>query len=165
MDEVRRLSDNIKSEALAYRLNTEEQGRVPSEIAQDVIPTTQSYRDAASSPMKGRRPANPVIAQQGENAGASQASGSGRVRGENAGGSQSSGSGLSQGDNAGACHPSAPENDTGNAPSPVIEKIENGSESEEENASAEEVANRVEKIMHFVPNAYGTDNSRIFKKK
>ena len=86
------------------------------------------------------------------------------MRGESAGGSQSSGSGLSQGDNAGIL-PSAPETDTGNAPSLVVEKIENCSESEEENASAEEVAKRVEKIMHFVSNVYGTDDSRMFKKK
>ena len=165
VDEIKWLSDNIKSEALAYRLNMEEQGRVPGEIAQDVFPTTQSYRDAASPPPGRRAPANPVIAQQGENAGASQASGSGLVRGENAGGSQSSGSGLSRGDNAGICPPSAPETDTGNAPSLFVEKIENGSESEEENASAEEVSKRVEKIMHFVSNVYGTDDSRIFKKR
>ena len=41
MGEIKRLSDNIKSEALAYRLNMEEQGHVPGEIAQDVFPTTQ----------------------------------------------------------------------------------------------------------------------------
>ena len=82
MDKIRRLSGNTKSEALAYRLNMEED-RVPSEIAPDVIPTTQSYRDAASPPPpKRRRPANPAIAQQGENDGARLDSGSGGVRGE-----------------------------------------------------------------------------------
>ena len=61
----------------------------------------------------------------------------------NASVSQPPGSGLSRGDNAGTCHPSAPETDTENAPSLVFEKTEDGSESEEENASAEEVAKRV----------------------
>ena len=161
MDQIERLSGNIKSEALAYKLNMEDQGRVLGEIAQGVVPTTQSYRDAASPPPKGRRPANPVIAQQGENAGGSQASGSGFVRGESAGGSQASGSGLSRGDNADTCRPSASETATGNAPSFVVEETENGSEPEEENGSAEEVAKRVEKIMHFVSNVYGKCMGRM----
>ena len=51
------------------------------------------------------------------------------------------------------------------APSHVVEKIESGSESEDENATAEKVAERVEKIMYFVSNVYGTDDSRVFTKE
>ena len=49
MDEVKRLSDDIKSEALAYKLSMEDLGQKPGEIAQGVIPTSQSYREAVSS--------------------------------------------------------------------------------------------------------------------
>ena len=83
----------------------------------------------------------------------------------NAGNRQSSGSGLPRGDNAGNSQSSGSGAPRGNAPSPVVEKAENGSEPEEENASAEEVADRAEKIMHFVSNAYGTDDPRVFDKE
>ena len=149
MDEIKRLSDNIKSETLACKLSMEDFGQKPGEIAQDVIPTSKSYREAVSPPPKRRALAAPIIAPRGENAGNSQYSGSGAPQGDNAGNSQSSGSGAPR----------------GNAPSLVVETTENGSELKGESASAEEVAERVEKIMYFVSNVYGMDDSRVFAKE
>ena len=48
-DEIKRLSDNIKSGALAYKLSMEDLGQKPGEIAQDVTPTFQSYHEAVFS--------------------------------------------------------------------------------------------------------------------
>ena len=159
MKEIQGLSGNIKSEALAYSLVLEDQGRKTSEIADSIIPTTDMYRNAAS-PSPRRRLENRVNAQQGENAGANQASGSGRAQGENAGDSQPSGLDSSRGENAGTCHLSTPKTDAGNAAPLIDERVENDSEPEEEGASAEEVAKRIEKIMRFVSNVYGTDDSK-----
>ena len=116
MGEIKRLSDNIKSEALAYKLSMEDLGQKPGEIAQDVIPTLQSYREAVSPPPKRRAPAASIIAPRAEKAGNSQASGFGLPRGENAGNRQSSESGLPRGDNAGNSQSLGSGAPRGNAP-------------------------------------------------
>ena len=64
---IKTLSDEIKSEAKAYELTSEDQGRTTSEIAESVIPTPKSYRDARSPTRKGK-PAEAVKVQQGEDA-------------------------------------------------------------------------------------------------
>ena len=152
-----KLSDNIKSEAKAYQLALEDQGRTTSEIAESIHPKSKSYRDAAS-PTPRRKPAGTVKVQQGEDAGASQASGSGLVRGENAGASQASGSGLVRDENAGASQAPGSDGALGENAG------DSAHDSEEEVASSDEVAKRVENIMKFVSDVYTTDDSKMFKK-
>ena len=87
---IKSLSKDIKSETEAYKLALEDQGRTISEIAESVIPTLASYRDA-TSPAPRRKPAGADKIQLGEDAGAKQASEIGSQQGENADASQSSG--------------------------------------------------------------------------
>ena len=98
---VKQLSDEIKSQTLACKLTLEDKGRKPSVIAQDVYPTSQSYRDAVSPPPGRKAPPGNAAAPQGGSAGKSQFSGSGTARGDRPAG----------------CAPMA-------APSPIGEKIE-----------------------------------------
>ena len=116
----------------------------------------------AKAPVLTRPPG--LVFMRGENAGANQAPGSGVARGENAGANQASGSGHELGENAGDSEPSASKTDAGDAPSFIDEKGESAPDSEEEVASSDEVAKRVEKIMHFVSNVYATDDSNTSKK-
>ena len=50
MEQVTKLSDAIKSEGLQYKQTLEEEGKSSGEIMPDVVPTSQSYRDAVSPP-------------------------------------------------------------------------------------------------------------------
>ena len=151
---VRTLSDDIKSEAKAYELTLEDQGRTPSEIAKSVIPTPKSYRDATSPTRKGR-PAETVKVQQGEDADslrhANQAPAIGPQQGEYAGASQSSGSGLERGEDASAGQTPGTEGALGENADDSVHK-------------SEEADKRVGDIMKFVSDFYTPDDSKMFMK-
>ena len=99
MTQIKGLSDDIKRETKEYKLALENQGRTSGEIAESVIPTPASYRDA-TSPTPKRKPAGAIKVQPGENADVSQTSGSVPEHGENADASQASGHDGALGENA-----------------------------------------------------------------
>ena len=73
MDLIKRLSDNIKSEAEVRRLTHGDQENKVEEIQESIVPNPASYR-TATSPTPKRRPKVAVKEQLGEDADASQRS-------------------------------------------------------------------------------------------
>lgn len=159
MKQVTELSNTIKSEGLQFKLTMGEAGTSSSEIMPDVIPTSQSYRDAVSPPPSkkwGKR--LKAGAPLGDKAVKSEPIKE-ECLGDNAGGSAASSSG------AGGL-PTAPTEDYD------MEDPDYGDEepmepvAEEENDDAESPDDLVEQakdIVKFVTCMY-TDESRIYKK-
>ena len=93
MEKVNELSNTIKAEGLQYKKTMEEAGMASGEIQPDVVPTSQSYRDAVSPPPSrkwgkkqttGIPPGDTAVKREpvkeeplGDNAGGSAASSSG----------------------------------------------------------------------------------------
>ena len=122
----------MKSVALAHKLEEEGGEQKPVEIAQNIIPTPLSYREAVSPPprRKGTTPTAPAAVASGKNAGKGLPPGS-----------------FADGKNAGKGLPPRPSVPKGeNASEPTASKTEVVSGSEEEHSTAEELAARRQKF-------------------